>query len=163
MAERFVQEATAQLAPAYGQQIAALQSQIPAIQQLYSVLNQGLQGQQQVGNQNILEDASARGLLRSTIPVEKQAGLGQQILQQQGQYAAQQAKEIGGVQSQIGGIQVDQASAIAQLANALQQAFTQQEGIQLQQSIANREYDLQRALADRQYQLQLQMAKKGYR
>lgn len=163
MATRFIQEATQQYAPAFGQQISALQSQVPAIQQLYSILNQGLQGQQQVGNQNILEGASAKGILKSTIPVDQQTGLGQQILQQKGTLAAQQAKEVGGIYSQIGGLQADQAAAIAQLANALQQAFTQQQEFDFARGHADREFALQQQLGDRQYQLALQAARKGYR
>lgn len=58
---RFVTQARRQIAPAYGTQINALQSQIPAIQQFFQVLMQSLEGQQKVGNQNILEEASGRG------------------------------------------------------------------------------------------------------
>lgn len=112
-----------------------------------------------MGNQNILENASSRGLLRSTIPVDAQAGLGQQILQQQGMNAVNQAKEIGGIQSQIGGLASDRANAIAQLANALQQAFTGQREVDLQARQYNREYALQKQLADRQYNLDLQKAR----
>lgn len=163
MATQFTQQAADQLTPAYGQQISGLQSQIPAIQQLYSVLNQGLVGQQQTGNQNILEDASGRGLLKSTIPVDQQTTLGGQILQQQGTYAAQQAKEIGGVQAQVGGLQVDQANAVAQLASALQSAFTQSESARFERENADREYQAMRQLADRQYALDVQAARGGFR
>lgn len=151
MATYYSQQASNELSPGFNQQVGALQSQIPAIQQLYQTLLQGLQGQQQVGNQNILEDASARGLLHSTIPVEGQIQLGQQILGQQGQYAAQQAKDIGGIYSQIGGIRASQAQAIANLANSLQGNALQQQQINNQQ-----------AQADRQYQLDLAAARRGY-
>lgn len=160
MATRFVKEASKQLTPGYNQQISALQGQVPAIQQYFDILNQGLMGQQQVGNQNILEGASARGLLRSTIPVDDQMGLGQQIIQQQGLNATEQAKQVGGIQSQVAGLQTDRASAIAQLANALQQAFTQNRGVTLQAQQANREYALQKQLGNRQYQLDLQAARR---
>lgn len=160
MATRFVKEASKQLTPGYNQQISALQGQVPAIQQYFDILNQGLMGQQQVGNQNILEGASARGLLRSTIPVDDQMGLGQQIIQQQGLNATEQAKQVGGIQSQVAGLQTDRASAIAQLANALQQAFTQNRGVTLQARQANREYALQKQLGNKQYQLDLQAARR---
>lgn len=160
MAISFIQQAQSQLAPVYGQQISALQSQIQPIQSLYNSLNQGLQGQQQAGNQNILEDASARGVLHSTIPLQGQTALGQQIIQQQGTNAANEAKDIYGVQSQIGGIQTQQAQAIAQLANALQQAFTSQRGLTLQQQQNNREYALQQTLQNQQYKLNLAAAQK---
>lgn len=159
MATRFVQEAAGQLNPAYNQQVAGIQSQIPAVQKLYSALFQGLQGQQQAGNQQILEDASGRGLLRSTIPVEGQAGLAGQIIQKQGEYGAQQAKEMGGLYSQIGGIRADQANAIAQLANSLFGNDIQQQQMSNQVAQANRQFALQQQTADQQYQLGLRAAR----
>lgn len=162
MATKFIRQATQQLAPAFNQQAAALQSQIPAIQQLYTLLNQGLAGEQQAGNQAILEDASGRGVLRSTLPVDRQAGLAGQIIQKQGENAALQAKEIGGIQASIGGIRTDQADAIAQLANALQQAFTQSQSVSQQQRQANREYALRKQVADKQYGLSLRAAQGGF-
>ena len=159
MATRYTQQAAAQLNPAYNQQIAGIQAQIPAVQKLYSALFQGLQGQQQVGNQNILEDASARGVLRSTMPVDSQAGLGAQIIQKQGEYGAQQAKEIGGLYSQMGGIRADQANAIAQLANSLFGNNIQQQQMSNQVQQANRQFALQQQTANQQYQLGLQAAR----
>jgi hypothetical protein len=161
MAE-FYSQAASQLEPAYNQQVSALQSQIPAIQQLYQALVQGLQGQQATGNQNILEDSSSRGLLHSTIPVQGQVQLGQQILNQQGQYAAQQAKDIGGIYSQIGGVRTDQAQAIANLANSLQGNYLQQQQVNNQQTQADREFQLQQQTANQQYQLALKAARNGY-
>jgi len=121
---------------------------------------QGLQGQQMAGNQNILEDASGRGLLKSTIPVQNQVQLGQQILAQQGQYATQQAKDIGGIYSQIGGLNTERANSIAQLANALQGTELQRQTIANQQAQADREYALQQQTAQQQYQLALKAARK---
>lgn len=162
MATYYTQQASDQLSPGYNQQVGALQSQIPAIQQLYSSLVQGLQSQQQVGNQNILEDASGRGLLHSTIPVEGQIQLGQQILGQQGQYAAQQAKDIGGIYSQIAGVRTDQANSIAQLANQLQGNALQQQQVNNQAYQADRQYQLDVQTAQKQYQLALAAARRGY-
>lgn len=159
MAIRYVQQAQNQLAPAYAQQIGALQGQIPAIQQLYNSLIQGLQGQQQVGNQNILENASARGVLHSTIPVQGQVQLGQQILGQQGQYAAQQAKDLGGIYSQIAGINTDQANSVAQLANQLAQTDLNNQQFSYQKQQAARDYALQKQIAAQNYKLQLAAAR----
>lgn len=158
----FYSTASNQLSPAYDQQLGAAQSQLPAIQQLYTQLIQGLQGQQRVGNQNILEDASGRGLLRSTIPVQGQIGLGQQILAQQGQYAAQQAKDIGGIYSQIAGLNTERANSVAQLANSLQGNDLQRQQMANQQAQSDREYALQAQTAAQQYQLALKAARRGY-
>lgn len=162
MATRWTNQATQQLNPAYNQQIAAVQSQIPAIQQLYQALIQGLQGQQKAGNQNILEDANARGMLRSSIPVVGQQQLGQQIIQQQGQYGMQQAKELGGIYGQVAGINTERATGIANLANSLQGMDIQQQTLNNQIAQGNRSYDLQQQTANQQYQLALQAAQRGY-
>lgn len=160
MAERYVQAATQQLAPAYDQQATALQSKVPAIQQLYQSLMQGLQGQQSAGNLNILEGAGGRGLLRSTIPVDAQTQLGQSIVQQQGQYASQQAKELGDVQSQIAGLGVDRAGAISNLANALRQTAISKQQFEFQKKQSNKDFALQKKLAAQQYQLALAAARR---
>ena len=128
MATRFIQEATNQLAPVFDQQIQAAQSQIPAIQQLYQTLTQGLQQQNQMqldsGTQNIVEDASARGVLRSTLPVDARqsltAQLGAALNQSLGQLGLQQTQQIGGIQDKIGSLGVSRATSIADLARSLE-------------------------------------------
>lgn len=162
MATRFIREATSQLSPAYAQQISAVQSQIPAIQQMFQLLVQGLQGQQQVENLNALEDASARGVLKSTIPVDKQAGIAQNILQQQGLFAAQQARDVGDIYSQVGALNVNQANDISQLANSLQQSYTSEQALAFQKKNADRQYKLQQKLGNQQYNLGLQAAQSGF-
>lgn len=147
MATRYVQQATNQLAPAYNQQVKALQSQLNPLQNLYQTLNQSLAGQQQQGNQQILEDASGRGILRSTIPVYNQGVLGSQILQQQGQYASDYAQKYADIQGQIAGVGVNRAKDISQLAQSLMSGALQQQQLAYQRQLANRQYqlDLQRA------------------
>lgn len=148
MAKRFYQQAKSQLAPGYTQQIQAAQSQIPAIQQLYQALLQGLQGQQAAGNQDILEGAGARGMLYSTVPVVQQQQLGQQILQKQGEYGLQQQQQLGNIQQNIAGLRVGQAKDIAGLANTLQS-----------QDLAQQQFKYNKQQANRNYQLQMQMAR----
>lgn len=143
MATQYTQLASQQLSPAYNQQIQALQGQINPISKAYSAQLQGLAGKQQQGFQNVLEDSNARGILRSTIPVYGQAQVASDITAERGQLIGQQAKDIGGIYSQIGGIQVDRAQAIANLANALQGNYLQQQQLQNQIAQSNREYALQ--------------------
>jgi hypothetical protein len=143
MATSYIRTAQSQLSPGYTQQIRALQGQIKPINQSYAAQFNALQGQQQAGFQNVLEDSNSRGILRSTIPVYGQAQVAADITGQRGQLAAQNAKDIGGIYKDIGGLQVDQASAIAQLANALQGNFIQQQQLQNQIAQSNREYALQ--------------------
>ncbi len=162
MATRYTTQAQAQLNPAYNQQISAVQSQIPAIQQLYQALIGSLRGQQAQGNQAILEDANSRGMLRSTQPVVGQQQLGSQILQKQGEYGLQQQKELGGIYSQIAGINTERATGIANLANSLYGLDIQQQGLNNQIAQGDRSYALQQQTANQQYQLGLQAAQKGY-
>lgn len=119
MAQRFVDEATAQVAPIYQQQEQALQSQIPAIQQLYQTLFQGLEGQRATETQNILESAGARGVLRSSMPVDLQTQLGTALLAERSKLGAQQAQEIAGVNMKIGELGTQRLGAINQLADTL--------------------------------------------
>lgn len=156
------QQATRQLNPVYQQQAQAVRAQIPAIQQLYQSLFQGLEGTRQTETQNIFEGASGRGLLNSTIPVDQQTQLGQQLLQQRGQLGAQQAQDIAGVQSSLQDINVQRASAISELANALAGRRLERRKLQLNRAQQQRELHLQRVLADRQHALDVQRAQRGF-
>lgn len=163
----FTKQATNQLAPAYRQQTTALQAQIPAIQQLYQSLFQGLEAQGQRETQNIFEGASGRGILRSTIPVDAQTTLQEALLQQRGQLGSKMAQEIAGVNEGLAGIAVQRSNAIAQLAQALSQSKLQRQQfgyqkrqgrqqLNLQRRQSAQQLRLQRQLADREYQLQKQ-------
>jgi len=156
MAQRFVRQARRALNPGYRQQTQALQSQIPAINQLYDSLQQGLMAQQESGNLQIFENAANRGVLNSTIPVDEQTGLAGQIIQQQGQYAAEQAQDIGNIQAQIGQIGIDRAQAIADYVNQLKQRQLAQQQFNFTRQQSNRQFRLDRRLANRQYQLDRQ-------
>lgn len=128
MAQRYIQEATSQLAPVYDQQSQAISAQIPAIQQLYETLMGGLQSsyntQLTSGVQQINEDASARGVLRSTLPNDSRAmlttQLGQALMEGRGQLAAKQAGEVAGVNEKLGTLGIQKAGAIADLARSLE-------------------------------------------
>ena len=142
MAQRFLDQATAQIAPVYDQQIQQAQAQIPALQQLYQSLLGGLeassQQQIQTGSQNIVEDASRRGVLRSTLPVDARTSLessiGAALAESKGQLGLRQMQDIAGIQERVGGLQAQRVSAINQIANQLyEQDLAQQE---LQQKMA---------------------------
>ena len=150
MAQRFVDQASAQLAPVYDAQQQALQSQIPAIQQLYQTLTQGLQQQNTMqlnsGVQQISEDASRRGVLRSSLPVDARtsltAQLGAALNQGLGELGAQQAKEVAGVGTQIGELGIQRAGAVSTLADALQQRDLEERGAELKRQQAERDYQI---------------------
>lgn len=148
MATRFIQEAEAQLNPVYQQQEQAIKSQIPAIQQLYQSLLTGLEGTRASETQKILESSASRGLTRSSIPTDLQTALGQSILQQQGQLGAQQAKELAGINTQLGDLGLQRAQGINSLADTL-----------YQRDLKEREFQMQQQQAERDYQMKLQLAR----
>ena len=150
MATRYVREATKQISPVYDASIQAQQAQIPAIQQLYSTLTQGLQQQNeaqlQSGVQGIVEDASARGVLRSTLPVDARqaltAQLGTALNEGMGRLGVQQAQDIGGVRGNIANLGIERVKGIQDLAGALQQRRLQERQFALQRLQADREFAL---------------------
>lgn len=150
MATKFVQQATKQIAPIYDQQIKAAQAQVPAIQQLYSTLTQGLQAQTDQrlasGVMDINEDASARGVLRSTLPTDARLSLSGQLnaalTEATGQLGLQQAKDITDLTGQVGQLQISKVTAIQELANAMRDNDLERQRLALQKLQANREYDL---------------------
>lgn len=144
MATRYVQQASKQLHPAYATSINAQKAQLPAIQQLYSTLVSGLEGQRQTETQNILESASQRGVLRSTMPVDLQASLGAALLAERGKLGSQQAQEEAAVRGNIGQLRIQRAQGIQELAGALQQRSLQERQFQLQKKQAERELALKR-------------------
>lgn len=162
MASRFTRQAQSQLNPGYNQQISAVQSQIPAIQNLYQSYIQGLQAQQPMQNLGVLEDASGRGILRSTIPAYGQQQVAQNILQQTGQYSAQQQKELGDIYGQVAGIRTEKAKSIADLANALYGTDIQNRTLQNTIGQGNRQFTLQQQTAAQNHALQMQLANRRY-
>jgi len=132
LATKYVKQATKVYTTLYKQQISAVQSQIPAINQLYTALNQGLMNTQKTETQNILEDASGKGMLMSTQPVDKRTQLAQTILQQAGQYAAQQAQEISKVNQAVGDLRVNKTRDIQSLATTLRQGALDKQKLALE-------------------------------
>jgi len=147
---QFYTQAAGQMNPGFNQQIKAQNSQIPAIQQLYQTLIQGLQGQQQAGQLSNLEASSGRGVLKSTIPVDANNALGQQIVQQAGQFAAQQGNDISGIYGNVANLRTQQAQGTSQLANQYQQSDLRQQ-----------QFNYNQQQAERQYQLALQSARRS--
>jgi len=147
MATRFVKQATQQLNPVYSQQAKAIKSQIPAIQQLYETLNQGLTGQFNTQLQAGLEDAGARGLTRSSIPNDTRTALSGQLLQSQGQLGAQQAKEVAGINTQLGDLRLQKAQGVQTLADALFNRDLKKREFNWQKQMDERELQMQQALA----------------
>lgn len=147
MAERFVEQATAQLAPVYDQQVQTLQSQVPAIQQLYQSLMQGLEAQGKTQTQGILESSASRGLTRSSIPVDLQTTLAQTLMGEKSKLGAQQAQDIAGINMKVGDLGIQRAQAIQGLADTLYNRDMKEREFQMQQQAAERDFQMKQAAA----------------
>lgn len=147
MAERFVEQATAQLAPVYDQQVQTLQSQVPAIQQLYQSLMQGLEAQGKTQTQGILESSAARGLTRSSIPTDLQTTLAQTLMGEKSKLGAQQAQDIAGINMKVGDLGIQRAQAIQGLADSLYGRDMKEREFQMQQQAAERDFQMKQAAA----------------
>lgn len=153
MATNYQKLATQQVSPVYAQQQQAIEAQIPSITNLYSTLAQGLQAQNaaqlETGVQEIVNDANARGVLRSTIPNDARAmltsQLGAALTQSLGQLNSQQAQDIAGIRTQVGQLNIDRLRTIQDVAGSLQQRDMQE-----------RDYALRAKQAERDYQLRIQ-------
>jgi len=147
---QYIQQAEAQLNPVFDQQTQAIQSQIPSIENLYTTLTQGLQstyeGNLKSGVQGIVEDASARGVLRSTLPVDARQALtgqlGAALQQSLGELGARKAGDIAGVRSSIADIGVKRATTVADLARALETQDLQRQQLEQQRIQDERTYQL---------------------
>ena len=153
---QYIQQAEAQLNPVFDQQTQAIQSQIPSIENLYTTLTQGLQstyeGNLKSGVQGIVEDASARGVLRSTLPVDARQALtgqlGAALQQSLGELGARKAGDIAGVRSSIADIGVKRATTVADLARALETQDLQRQQLEMDRVNSERDFQLkQQSLA----------------
>lgn len=144
MARRFQQQAARQLNPLFNQQSQAVKQQIPAVNQMFDILLQGLEGQRETETQNILESASSRGVLRSTMPVDLQTSLGEALLAQRGKLESERAGQISGVQQRLADIGLARGQAVSSLAQQLQQGSLQEREFKLRQQEANRNFELEK-------------------
>lgn len=142
MADRFVQQASAALSPAYTQSATAVKKQIPAIQQLYNTLFQGLEAQGKAETQNILESASSRGVLRSSLPIDLQTTLGQALIAERGKLGAQQAGDIAQVRSTLGQLSIDRVKSIRDLAERMRAGDLSEREFKFKVKEANRNFKL---------------------
>lgn len=144
MAQRFYQEAEQQVAPIYDEQIRQQEAQIPSIEKLYDSLGTSLRGEYETnlnrGVQNILEDASARGVLRSTLPVDTRTqltgDLQSALTKGLADIGRQRLSDISGIQNRVGELRTSRLSAITSLADALQQAYDREQAAAAQRASA---------------------------
>ena len=126
----------------FAQQEQAIQAQVPAVQQLFNNLVTGLDEQLRTETQNILESAGARGVLRSSLPVDLQIQLGQALLGERGRLEAQRAGQLADIQGRLGQLGIQRTTATSELARALQAADLQEREFELRRQQAERDFEL---------------------
>lgn len=104
---------------AYNPAIQQAQAQVPAINNLYSTLLQGLQNQSGSQLQNVLTSADQRGVMRASQPASTQEALNSSLMQAGAQLGAQQAQGIAGVRSIAGQGEAQRAVSAQQLVQGL--------------------------------------------
>mgnify|MGYP007031183512 CR=1 FL=1 len=135
-------QAAQQLDPTYNQAQAAVGAQVPAIQSLYSSLNQGLQ--QQGANQlsNVLQSAVLRGVSTPELAGNTQAALAQSLAQSQAQLGVQQGQNIAGANQQVGQLGVQRVNDITSLAQSLLSGNQQEQKAQMTNQADTRQQNL---------------------
>lgn len=138
---------------AYNQATQGIKAQVPALQQLYGNLIQGLQAQNNAQVQNVVDSAQQRGVARQGLEGDTQAMLANALAQGQGQLALGQAQGVGGLRGQIGQTNVARQQARVQQAdiNSTRRLAAQENQLalqQMQQQYNVREAQYQKAQAE---------------
>jgi len=147
-------QAAKDLQPVYAGAQQALQGQIPAIQNLYNALLQGLQTQGGVQAQNVVESAARLGVDRPMLASDVQGQLGQALALQAGQLGVQQAQDVAGARQMVGQLGAQRASSIFDLARSLQERSQTERKAGLERKQTERQYQLDRQKTERDFQIQ---------
>lgn len=149
-----IDQAQPQINAIYDPAVLAIQSQVPAIQQLYQSLIGGLQAQSQTQIGNVVNSAAQRGVSSAGITQGAQQALGDTLALQSAQLGSQQAQDVAGLQQQVGKANVGRASAISDLATALQKQNIENQTNQSTMSNLERQYALKQQQNVQNYNVQ---------
>lgn len=153
MAVRFVQDASGALAPTYDQAQANIQGQIPAAQQLYDTLIQGLQGQVQQGTQAVTNSAARRGVLSAALPGQVGSTLGQDAALAGAQLGAQRAGDIAAITGNLTNLGAGRVQNSTEIAGTMNQEDLQRQQAALEQQQNQRKFEMDIQSAEREAQL----------
>jgi len=152
-------QAQAQVNPIYDPAVANIQAQIPAVQQLYGALLQGLQAQNQNQAGIIAQSAAQRGVGSQGINAGAQQAFAGTLAQQGAQLGVQNAQNVGGLSQEVGRANVGRGQATIAMGNSLQdQSLEAQKN---QQNLTNLERDY--ALKQQQNQQNYNVQEASYR
>jgi hypothetical protein len=145
--------ATKQLQPVFNQAQQTLQGQVPAIQNLYQALIQGLQAQGAAQTQNVVQSAEMRGVGRAGLEGDVQAQLGQELALQGGQLGFQQAQDVAGARQRVGQLNTERVGRVNDLAQSLQDTRLGEKTAKIERKKADRAYELDLQKAERTFEL----------
>lgn len=147
----FVQQAQPIVGQAYDPAVANIQAQIPAIQQLYGSLLQGLQTQNQNQLSNVVNSAAQRGVSSAGLTQGAQMGLADALATQGAQLGVQQAQTNADLRGEVGRANVGRAKAVIQQAGSLSD-----------QDLSNRKNQQAMSDLDRSYALKQEQNQQDY-
>lgn len=123
---------------AFNPSLQQAQAQVPAINNLYATLLQGLQNQSGSQLQNVLTSADQRGVMRGSQEASTQQALNSTLMQSGAQLGAQRAQNVAGVQGVVGQGQAQRALSAQQLVEGLTAADLAKKENQLKLTEINR-------------------------
>jgi hypothetical protein len=112
-------QANQELAAIYNPAIQGIQSQAPAVQNLYQTLMTGLAAQTAQQNQALAQSAQARGVAGGMINQNVSGMLNEALALEQARLGAQRASDVAGIQGQVAQAGVQRAQAAGQLAGTI--------------------------------------------
>lgn len=113
------QQAKTQLDPTFNTAVTGIQGQMPAIQQLYATLVQGLQQQNVAQTQNVVQSAEQRGVGRVGLEQDVIGALASSLMGGQAQLGLQTAQDTAVLGQQVGKTNVARAQGIQGLSDTL--------------------------------------------
>lgn len=153
MATRYTQNATNELAGIYSPQQNLINAQMPANQQLYDTLYQGLDAQQANQTQDIVNSANIRGVGRDRLGQDVTGALGATVDLAKAQLGRQQAGDSATIQGKIADLNVQRINDIQTLSNALQDRAISEGKYKQNINKLNRNYNLEVLKMNRQFSL----------
>lgn len=133
------------VAPTFNAAQSGIQAQIPALQNLYTSLMQGLQAQAGQQVQNVNQSAMQRGVYQQTTPMSTQDMLNQALMQSGAQMNVQRAQDVAGLQGQVGVSNMNRAQATVDQKGATEQVGLAKQQNQLALQQLQQDYNVKQA------------------
>lgn len=143
MATRFIQQADKSIAPVGNQAIQGANQQVDATQMLFQALFGGLQQQQGLEIQNVLDSAAQRGVMRGGLEADVRGQLQPTLDLAQAQLNLGRAENVASLRQAAGQAMVDRANAGVELGGSLQSGNIQNQEAAMRANTSRAEFDMQ--------------------